>query len=226
MFRTAYPFDFSFSIWHLTLPPIGVLAGLYSAVFLHNAAHSNFRPRWLNRLVGEFCGFHQLYGFAAWSILHMAHHQFPDDPEKDPHPPEGLTFLEFSMAMKGMARRSLKRNFQHQWGGRGALMLLWAAKDWIAIAGIWTKALAWLLLLGPTAFLLGYLPSYLATFWFFAYFNYFTHREGSDGRVEIVDLDDSLFHQIVNRFFFGVFFHETHHRKPSLFNPMQSSPQR
>src|SRR6266487_589177 len=60
-----------FSLWHLGLIPLGVYLGLLSAMLMHNAAHGNIRPAWLNRLLGEICGVHQLPGFPGWHITHL-----------------------------------------------------------------------------------------------------------------------------------------------------------
>src|SRR4051812_27353163 len=81
-----------FHAWQGLLVPAGLYLGVMSAAFMHIAAHRGLRPAWLNRPVGELCAAHQLSVFNGWTIVHLLHHQNPDDPERDPHPPAGYSF--------------------------------------------------------------------------------------------------------------------------------------
>lgn len=52
----------------------------------HEASHYMlFRNRWLNELVSDwFCMFPMLSNTHHYRIQHLAHHQYPNDPERDP----------------------------------------------------------------------------------------------------------------------------------------------
>src|SRR5271156_6020646 len=64
--------------WQLALIPLGIYAGGLSVVYIHNAAHNNFRWRWLNESFGHIAGTHQLWGFKGWQLIHIVHHQYMD----------------------------------------------------------------------------------------------------------------------------------------------------
>jgi len=63
-------------------------------------------------------------------------------------------------------------------------------------------------------------PSYISNVFIFAAFNYYSHKEGSDGEMEIRDLSGSGYFDLCNRLFQGVMFHRTHHETPRQINPM------
>ena len=72
-----------------------IATGFLSASMMHNASHLNFGKRWISQVVGHLCGFQQNFSYKAWQVAHIIHHQFPDDPTKDPHPPMTQSFLNF-----------------------------------------------------------------------------------------------------------------------------------
>ncbi len=125
---TLYYFQPNFSLWNFALIPLGVVTGLYSAVMIHNAAHSNIKPLWLSRLIGEICGLHQLGRFLGWAITHHLHHCFPDDPEKDPRPPNNLNFWKFADEMKNTIRRVLSQSYFEIWGNTPKSQKIWTSR--------------------------------------------------------------------------------------------------
>tara|TARA_R110002049_G_scaffold309101_1_gene516878 strand:+ start:19133 stop:19969 length:837 start_codon:yes stop_codon:yes gene_type:complete len=218
--RSSEFYSLDFRLWHILLIPAGLYLGVHSAVLLHNAAHYNIKPRWLNRFLGELAGFHQLYGFAAWSVAHLVHHMYPDDLERDPHPPDGMEFGPYFLQMRTMLRNCLEKNYFAQWEDTPRSRFWWKVKNAFGFFGMWTRMALWFLLLGPELFIAFYLPSYVATIVFFAHFNYFTHRTTDDGSSVILNLDHNLYYKLANRLFFGIYYHGNHHHRPSYINPM------
>ena len=208
-----------FSWWHLLLVPVGMYLALVSGYTLHNASHLNYRPFWMNRVVGEISGFYQLYGMLGYQTAHLIHHRFPDDPEMDPHPTFNITFWKFVFEMQKMMRNSLRSYYFKRFGETKTHKKVWAAKNFFAFWGIWVRALFWFLLLGPAAFLFLYLPSYLLMIFMHAHFNFMTHRPREDGTVDILNLNHNLLYKFFNFSMFGLYFHKNHHVKPWLFNP-------
>jgi fatty acid desaturase len=211
-----------FAVWQLGLIPVGVVAGIFSAVMMHNAAHGQLRPVWMNRIVGELCALHQLYGFAGWQIPHLFHHQHPDERGLDPHPPGDLTFWQFFSSMRRTLRQCLGDAYFRLWKGWPGAERAWTALKLLATCGMGLRLAFWALLLGPALFLTLFVPSYVANVLFFAHFNYFTHRPSVDGAPEILNLNHNLYYRTVNRWFFGVYFHKNHHEQPALFNPSRA----
>ena len=80
--------------------PAAVVFTFTATALLHNASHSNVRPAWINRPLGELMGLCQLVGFPDWTIIHVLHHQRPDDPVMDPHPPLGRGYWKFLLEMR------------------------------------------------------------------------------------------------------------------------------
>ena len=217
--RPANLFEFRFQNWDLLLIPAGIFVGIMSAALIHNATHGSLRPAWTNRFWGEICGVHQLYGFLGWSVAHLLHHKYPDDPERDPHPPDHLPFWKFALNMRLSLRRCLTHAYLQKWGDSVRSRRIWAAKNFFAASGMYVRLLFWFLLLGPVGFTAFYIPSLITNILFFAHFNYYTHRPTDDGKTVILNLNHSIYYHVVNRFFFGIYFHRNHHAHPSYANP-------
>jgi stearoyl-CoA desaturase (delta-9 desaturase) len=197
--------------------------GILSAVLMHNAAHGQLRPLWMNRLVGELCALHQLYGFAGWQIPHLFHHRYPDEPGRDPHPPGTLPFWPFLFGMRRTLRQCVGDEYFRLWKDWPGAERAWTTLKVFATCGMGLRLAFWALLLGPALFLTLFLPSYITNVLFFAHFNYFTHRPTAGGAVEILNLNHNLYYRIVNKVFFGVYFHKNHHEHPGLFNPARAA---
>ncbi|MCF3649052.1 fatty acid desaturase family protein [Synoicihabitans lomoniglobus] len=214
--------EFSMSSWWLI--PLGALVGLQSAHLMHNAAHRNLRPLWLNRVVGEICGLQQLMGYPHWAVPHIIHHQFPDDPEKDPHPPETLDFLSFMGQMGQSMGRVVQNNFFDLWGGQKDAQAIW---DWTrrtSMASRYARAMFLLVLLGPEAFVLGYMVSKIVNMVWYAHFNYATHRPAGNGETKILNLDHNLYYRFMNATMAGAYYHKNHHAQASLADPRKLNP--
>jgi fatty acid desaturase len=200
------------------LVPLGLLFGVATASLMHNAVHGNLRPRAWNRLYGELLGLHQLMGFPSFALTHLFHHQFSDDPVKDPHPPSGLTFPQFAGRMGRLMFRALTWHYFNRFGRDRRTEGIWRWTIGLAFIGRIGRAVFLFLALGPDLFLFFYLSSKITATLFYVHFNYFTHRPRPDGTVEILNLDGGLY-RLYNALTWGAYFHRNHHEHPTLFDP-------
>ncbi|HSW03794.1 fatty acid desaturase family protein [Aquabacterium sp.] len=208
--------------WGLAILCIAAIyLGHLSAVFIHNAAHLNFRPLWLNGVIGEACALQQLSaGLVVWRFFHAHHHAFPDDPERDPHPPKGYTFWQFIDVARLLIARRLEGLYLKNWGDTAETRKRWKQQNLLLLLSRFAKTLFVFSLLGPKYFALAFVPSYISNVLCLAAFNYFTHQEQPEGTVEARNLRGSPYFDFCNRFLFGVYYHKNHHRNPRAFNPM------
>lgn len=210
---------FTVSLLDLLLIPLGVIIGLQSAYLMHNAAHGSIKPGWLNRLTGELAGLQQLMGFPGWAVPHIIHHQHPDDPEKDPHPPEHLSFTQYLSHM-GPSMARVARNFYFElWGDSATTRKTWKAMFWTSLLGRYLRAAFLLILLGPKIFVLCFIVSKVVNMLWYVHFNYYTHRPTDSGEMEVLNLDHNLYYRLMNATMAGVYYHKNHHMKASLFDP-------
>ena len=203
----------------LALVPVGILAGTVSAALMHNAAHGNFRHSWENRLWGELCGLFQLTGFAGWCISHFIHHAAPDDPAKDPHPPGERTFRDYVNAMGQMMKANLTDKYFETFGDNAHSRATWSLVNWLLPLVRYLRVAVILLLLGPSTFVMLYVPFKIANTLIYGDFNYRTHRPTGDGGYEVLNLNHTIWYKLLNAISFGSYFHKNHHRKANLFNP-------
>jgi stearoyl-CoA desaturase (delta-9 desaturase) len=207
----------------LALVPIGAVLGVLSAGWMHNAAHGNFRPRWLNPLVGELCGLQQLLGFRGWTLFHQMHHRDPDDPVLDPHPPAGHTYWGFVDQMKNLIQRCAARRFFQAHGDSPETRRIWRATVAFLFGGRFMRSVFVFNLLGPKLFVWLFGPSLLVNLLIYCHFNYATHRPRPDGTVEIINLDKGAGYRLLNFLTSGAYFHRNHHLRPGLFDPRRQS---
>jgi len=203
----------------LALIPLGILGGTISAALMHNAAHGNFRHAWQNRAWGEVCGVLQLTGFAGWCVSHFIHHAAPDDPEKDAHAPGDMTFRKYVNAMGYLMKECTTNKYFEIHGESKHIKATWQVVGWLLPLVRYSRIAFILCLLGPTAFVMLYVPFKIANTMIYGDFNYRTHRPTGDGGVEILNLNHNVWYKILNAISFGSYFHKNHHRKPNVFNP-------
>jgi fatty acid desaturase len=200
----------------LWLPASAVLA-LVATAMLHNAAHGNIQPKWLQRSIGEIFAVIQLVGFVEWSVLHVIHHAHPDDPNKDPHPPMGQGYWAFLMGMRKSVLKTMLNEYFLLWGQNASSMKEIKKLALISRGNQIAKIVFWWLLLGPTVFTSLFIPSIILKMMHYAWFNWATHKKAENG-FDIINLDNS-FYKIVNFFSFGLYYHKYHHLNPKLFDP-------
>ncbi len=201
-----------------------ILAGIlitYPAIaFLHNAAHRNFRLDWINRCMGEIIAVFHLVGFPDWHIVHNLHHSFPDDPERDPHPPIGTGFWEFVFNVREKIGRILTANYFGMWGDTEENRSIWLQLAKQMELSLYLKIVFWLLLLGPEVFSFFYTTTIVVKTLSYAHFNWRTHQLVG-GAPTIVNLNHNLIYKFLNLISFGLYFHGNHHDKSNLFNPQK-----
>lgn len=213
-------FSFSPEASDFCLPLLALIfCGLPSSL-MHNCAHGNIKPRWLNQAVGEVCGTIMLYGYKGFALAHMFHHIFPDDPQMDPHPPKGHHFLGFVVSPIKATLRVVERAYYDQFGRNHKTERNIRTQLVLFNLGLAARTLFWFLLLGPKFFVLAYLPIYAANIFVFAHINFAAHREREDGSSVVINLNHNLYYRYINLVSFGGYFHKSHHYRPQAFNPM------
>ncbi len=192
----------------------------FSGVLMHNTAHRNVRPRWLNRVVGELCGFQQLGGYVVWTLVHMVHHRYPDDPTYDPHPPGNKSFAAYIRTSFNGLITCMNRLYRDTWTAKDPKYArIWVLTGTVGATARFTRLLLLLVLLRPSGFVCFAVPAYAVLTLLYWHFNYSTHQPNEAGVIEIRNVEHNAYYRFVNRYFAGFYFHRTHHEKPYLFNP-------
>jgi fatty acid desaturase len=214
-------FDFTpkLSMAHLLILPFAYCFGLQVPVLLHNVVHNNIKPKWLNELLGELCGFFVLFGMAPFRISHTLHHAHPDDLEKDPHAPDGKSFLHFLANTQMNTIKTIANHYFKFHGRSSKTYCIMAVQMLCYYVGLILRLFLWYKLLGATFFVVFYVPAYLTNLIVFAHINFATHQTLSSGEVIIVNLNHNLYYKTVNFLGSGAYFHKNHHINPRLYNP-------
>lgn len=214
--------DFSFTYKSIFLLFSTFLLWGMPSSLLHNCAHHNIKPNWLNTFTGELLGAFMLYGFKGFRLGHLYHHKFPDNPLWDPHPPKGYNFLEFVMAPVKDTLLVVERAYYQNFGkNKKTELSIKIQRGLFYLSGI-SRLLFWFSLFKLKFFILLYLPIYAGNIIVFAHINFATHIENSEGKFEIINLNHNLYYKIVNALSFNGYFHKSHHLKPQLFNPREA----
>ena len=195
-----------------------LLCGLPSSL-MHNCAHDNLGPKWLNRLIGETIGAFMLYGFTPFKLGHFYHHRFPDNPEYDVHPPRGYGFLRFVLSPTEQTITVLENLYFENFGYSNIARQNAKLQKVMFGISIVVKLGFWFCLFGPKLFLMLYLPTYVLNIFVFAHINYATHVETDSGGSEVIDLDHNVYYKFVNLVSFGGYYHKNHHLNPGMINP-------
>ncbi len=206
--------------WHvLGLLAVATYAQIIGSGTIHNAAHRNWwRPA--NRLIGELAGIVVMTRFASWEILHTRHHQFSDDPEKDPHYAIPGFWRFFFKIMLGNLEPNIRQQYLEVWGDTPKYRTLDRVRSVVSFSTMIVLATAWYYVLGPVLFAGVFAPSAVLGAIHISHFNWITHRgDKQDGDYRPVNLDHGLY-WLGNRVCFGLYFHGTHHENPRVFNPM------
>lgn len=211
---------------HAALLPLAFAFGLQIPVALHNAVHSNIKPKWLNEIIGELCGFFVLFGMAPFRISHVLHHAHADHPELDTHPPMGKSFFYFLTTTQMNSIRVIANQYFSIHGKSKKTLGIMGIQMPIYYVGLLARVFIWWKLLGPTYFVAFFLPAYVTNLVVFAHINWATHQTLPDGEVVIVNLNHNLYYKTVNFLGAGCYFHLNHHLRPGLYNPALMKPQR
>jgi len=219
-FRGLVPEWEDLSLVHLALFPLVLYGLILCNVFAHNVSHRNF-PRPINRLVGEIVGAFVLTRYASWEIIHLRHHKYSDDPEKDPHDCRPGFWLNFLPHFVTNVERQLQQSFYEIHGGRTPENVRFqrARSVFSFLTGV-LLIMTFYKVLGAPFFLAVFLPAEILTIIHLAHFNWATHNGASpDGDYHPINIDSGLF-WLGNRIFFGIYYHQNHHHTVTAFNPM------
>jgi len=222
LFILREPGRFSLSVFTPLLVVTGLIVGLISATAFHNASHGNIRPRFLNRIVGEVTADFSLEDMKCFRVGHMLHHIHSDDPLLDPHPPQGLSFLQFIMSSRQKTIGCIEAlYYKHHERSKSSVLNVKMQIITYHLAAL-MKLVFWFLLLGPVFFLFFFIPAYLSYFFGFAHLNYISHKdENKEGR--IFNHDGGFFYSVMNFITSGGYYHKNHHLSPGLYNPRKLS---
>lgn len=204
---------------HLLSLPLAFAFGLQIPVALHNAVHSNIKPKLVNEIIGELCGFFVLFGMAPFRISHILHHANSDDEELDPHPPMGKSFLWFLATTQMNTIRVIGNQYFSIHGKNKKTLTIMGLQMPVYYIGLAARVFIWWKILGPTYFVAFFVPAYLTNLVVFAHINWATHQTLPNGEVVIVNLNHNLYYKTVNLIGAGAYFHLNHHLKPGLYNP-------
>ncbi len=201
--------------------PVALYLLIVAHLVIHNATHGNL-PRSINRLVGELLGLVVVVRFASWDIVHMRHHRYSDDRERDPHP----NFASFWKTVHHTivnTELQLQQQYFEVWGDTPENRRYETMRARVSYGTNVVLLLSWYLLLGPWAFFAVFVPANLIAALFVIHFNWSTHngRSGSGGAFDEfrpVNLNRG-YYRLGNLLFVGIYFHANHHKRPHLFNP-------
>lgn len=204
--------------WLPLLLPVATYLAIMAHVFIHNASHGNF-PKPINRIVGEICGVIVLTKFASWEIVHRRHHRYTDDPAKDPHPAE-RRYWRYAFNTLVNVEKQLQQQYFDLYGDTPQTRRHEKIRSVLSFVSGVALLYGWLALLGAPMFFVLYLPAFVFAALFVIFFNWAGHNAHVDGAtIEPTNIDHGIF-WILNRMFFGIFYHGNHHKMAMLFNPM------
>jgi stearoyl-CoA desaturase (delta-9 desaturase) len=206
--------------WGLVVSfPVVLYLLIVAHLVIHNATHGNL-PRAINRIVGEILGLIVVVRFASWDIVHMRHHRFSDDRERDPHP----NFKSFWKTVHHTIVNTevqLQQQYFDVWGDTPENRRYERFRARVSYGTNVVVLLAWYFLLGPWAFFCVFAPANLLAALFVIHFNWSTHNgavASTSSEFRPVNLN-SGYYRIGNLLFSGIYFHANHHKRPHLFNP-------
>ncbi len=205
---------------HLLALPLVTYVLIMGNVFAHNAAHRNF-PKLINRIVGEFVGLLVLTRYASWEIIHLRHHKYSDIPGKDPHDCKSGFWLHFLPYFVVNVERQLQQNFYDYHGGRTTKNIIFEkCRAALSFSTLLVLLYFFYRLLGAPFFVYVFFPAQLITIVHLAHFNWSTHNGFSKTRdFRPINIDRGLY-WLGNRIFFGIYYHDNHHKMVKAFNPM------
>ncbi len=192
---------------------------VWSGVFVHNATHRNF-PRPINRLVGELMGALIVSRFASWEILHSQHHSYSDIVGKDPHPVCPSFWRFFFGQMIGNLEPNLHMQYFQRWGDTPQHRRRENFRSIVSFSTMIVLVFFWYTLFGFYGFFAVFVPAVIVGILHVSHFNWITHdAHNPEQNFKPTNFDEGLF-WLGNRLFFGIYYHENHHKNSSLFNPM------
>ena len=207
------------SWWFIAAFPVLLYGLIWAHLLMHNATHGSL-PRPINRIVGELLGICVVVRFASWDIIHMRHHKYSDDRQKDPHP----NFPSYWKTVLNTVINVEKQLFQQYydvWGDTLENRTRERRRAWMSYGTNIVLLASWLWLLGPAFFALVFFPCNALAGLFVIHFNWSTHNGEAAKTLEEmhpVNLTGPMY-RLGNKLFAGIYSHQMHHDRPALFNP-------
>lgn len=187
----------------------------------HSAAHESFKPRWLNRVLGEICGLIHTSNLDEWGIIHYFHHLHADDPLLDPHPPTGLTFIEFASTTGQKVAQSLGIHYFKTFDANEYYSRIIKQTSMTIFTRQLMLTVFWYLLLGPEIFLYFFGVNIVFKKTHYAWLNWATHGE-KQGKVQVFNRISGIY-RIINLISLNLYYHKNHHARPYLYNPKKAN---
>ncbi len=206
------------SFKYLLLLPVAFWFGVQVPVILHNAVHFNIKPKALNEIVGELCGFFVLFGMGPFRISHVLHHAHADT-ERDTHPPMGKSFIHFLATTQLNTVKVISNEYFEKHGRTPETYLIMGFQMSFYYIGLVSRLLCWFIALKPTLFCAFFIPAYMTNLIVFAHINFATHETQENGEVVILNLNHNWYYKLINAIGSGSYFHKNHHMRPGLYNP-------
>ncbi len=208
------------------LPDLTAAISIITAVILtfpitalyHCASHKAFRPRWLNRLLGEIIGLWHMSSIDEWSIIHSFHHTHSDHPEHDPHPPSSLGFVEFTKTTASTIMTSFGKHFVSVHGPE-SLQILKKVSRLSKIRQILMSTF-WFLLLGPEIYIYFFTTNIVFKKLHYAWFNWATHKKVGN-EIHVINQNQGIY-RLINAISLNLYNHGSHHLKPTAIRPKHS----
>jgi stearoyl-CoA desaturase (delta-9 desaturase) len=210
------------SWWFIAAFPALLFCLIWAHLLIHNATHGSL-PRPINRIVGELLGLCVIVRFASWDIVHMRHHKYSDDRLKDPHP----NFPSFWKTVFNTIVNVEKQLFQQYydvWGDTAENHARERRRAWMSYGTNIVLLAAWFWLLGPAFFLLVFAPCNALAGLFVIHFNWSTHngeKATTFEEMHPVNLTSPAY-RLGNKLFAGIYAHQLHHDRPTIFNPARA----
>ncbi|MCF8059657.1 MAG: fatty acid desaturase [Bacteriovoracaceae bacterium] len=201
----------------------GTYWGGLMSILIHNASHEIFKSSLLNRIFGEVSSFFLTIGFINFLYIHLQHHIHSDKEDDPHHNMEGLGFLDYWASMGKNVTKVFKTYLPTKVcksKGQYKYLVTSVVLNKLLLIHI---QLIWF---GEEGFTLFSVPCIIGSQVLFAYINYYTHPNIDQMRDKVIDLNLSFTDKVINRLFFGVLFHQTHHKYPKVPNPMKHQIQK
>ena len=208
----------SFNWQHLWLLPFGLIIGVQIPVLIHNCVHGNLRPPWLNIVMGELAGVYVLLNLASFELNHIMHHAHADT-GMDPHNPHRKNFLSFFFANNFGGTGPVLEKYLQCHGDTQGNRARFGLIVFLHFLNVPLRLMFWAMLLGPSLFVLAFVPSYLFHMFVFAHINFVTHEMVDEETAVVYNLDSNIYYKFVNFFGSGVYYHKNHHLNPRVYNP-------
>lgn len=208
--------------WFAAALPVLLFGLIWAHLLIHNCTHGSL-PRPINRLVGELLGIIVVVRFASWDIIHMRHHKYSDDREKDPHPNFPSFWKTVTYTVVNVEKQLFQQYFD-TWGDTPENRARERRRAWMSYGTNVVLVATWLWLLGPAFTLLVFAPANLLAGLFVIHFNWSTHN--GEAASSVADMRPvnlgGPWYTLGNKLFAGIYAHQLHHDRPGIFNPAQA----